>query len=178
MFTVHRACRESKTDIQQMFSIVFAYADLQPLLHAAGVLFRALRYFFRICVRVTLTCCVVFDRELLGRDREYGARQCSFAMNIVFRAPRYSRRRLLKRIRVSLGRRLATLLDFFFFWGNVAEMAGADLGVQMPSASGYDWLPHVFLFVAFFLFTCNLCLRIRGGADGVAFDELRICKNI
>jgi hypothetical protein len=62
-----------------------------------------------------------------------------------------------------------------------AKMAGAaslDLGVQMPSASGHGWLPHVFLFVAFvFLFTCNLCLRIRGGADGVAFDELRICKN-
>jgi len=47
---------------------------------------------------------------------------------------------------------LATLLDFFFF-GNVAKMAGAaslDLGVQMPSASGHGWLPHVFLFVAFF----------------------------
>jgi hypothetical protein len=34
-----------------------------------------------------------------------------------------------------------------------AKMAGAaslDLGVQMPSASGHGWLPHVFLFVAFF----------------------------
>lgn len=83
MFTVHRACKESKTYIQQMFSIVFAYADLQPLLHAAGVLFRALRDFFRICVRVTLICCVVFDGELLGRNREYGARQCSFAMKAI-----------------------------------------------------------------------------------------------
>jgi len=46
-------------------------------------------------------------------------------------------------------------MDFFFVLGNVAKMAGAaslDLGVQMPSASGHGWLPHVFLFVAFFLF--------------------------
>jgi len=73
----------------------------------------------------------------------------------------------------------------FLFWGNVAKMAGAaslDLGVQIDAKCLRTRLAatrfSAKIYRIFFSSPVIFAFASADGADGVAFDELRICKNI